>query len=85
MLKRVGRLPKTKKDNRGESYVAPDVREFLRNTLYDVAEVAVEGRRPGNVVAMLRNYIKRHPEQCAGIGACMRGGRAYLYRKGVGQ
>ena len=70
------RMPTARKG----SYVAHDVREFLRQGM-EVAEVTHEGRKAANVGAALANYIKKHQDTCAGIGACVRGGVAYLYRK----
>lgn len=80
MLKKVHDLP----DNRGfgskESYVAKDVREFCRNRTYDVAELTVEGKSSKQVYAAIK-HIKKNPDKCKGIGACMRNGRVYLYRE----
>lgn len=84
MLKRVRELPaKTVTPRKG--YAASDIREFLRNTMYDVAEVTHEGKSAKQIVVTLRHYIRRNPEQCKGIGVAMRGGKAYLYRKGVAE
>ena len=83
MLRRVRELPKPKGSGGRESYVARDVREFCRNRTYDVAEVAYEGKPAKSVVDSLKHYITRHPDQCAGVWAALRDGRAYLYRKGV--
>ena len=86
MLKRVRELPKPKSPAGRESIVAKDVREFCRNTTYDVAEVTIEGiKGPKVLVDSLKRYIRQHPEQCEGIGAALRDGRAYLYRKGVAE
>lgn len=83
MLRSVGELPEPARPGRrpGASYVAKDVREFCRNTTYDVAEVTVEGRDPRNVVQALKNYINKHPDACRGVRAVSRGGRAYLERE----
>lgn len=67
-----------------ESFVAKDVREFLRLGL-EVACVEIEGRKPANVASALSLYIERHPDQCAGLAACCRQGRAYLHREGDGR
>lgn len=83
MLKRVRELPAAKSPAGRESYVARDVREFCRNTLYEVAEVTCEGHGAKAVADALKHYIKGHPDQCAGVCAALRDGRAYLYRKGV--
>jgi hypothetical protein len=62
--------------------VERDVREFARNRTYQVAEVTVEGKDAKSVAAALRNYISHHADQCEGIAAHYRDGRAYLCRKG---
>ena len=80
MLKRVRDLPPGKSPAR-QNYVAADVREFCRNRTYDVAEVTYEGKRAKSVVDSLKHYIRRHPQQCEGVWAALRDGRAYLYRK----
>ena len=82
MLKKVRELPPSN-GRGGETLLGRDVREFCRNTTYDVAEVAIEGRNAHSLAGSLRRYIKSHPKQCAGIAVSERGGRAYLYRKGV--
>ena len=82
MIKRVRELP-AGRGIPGHSMVERDVREFLRNTIYDVAEVTVEGKTAQQVTSALRHYIRKHPDQCVGIGAAQRDNRAYLYRKGV--
>ena len=66
----------------GESYVAKDVREFLRMG-YDVAAVESPGRKANRVGAALKHYIKRNPKACAGVSAVQRGGVAYLVRGDV--
>jgi len=63
-----------------KSYVEHDVREFVRTGM-QVAVVEVRGHDAKHVVVALRNYIKKHPETCSEIGAALRGGVAYLYRK----
>lgn len=80
MLKRVSELPETVR-NRRESFVAKDVREFARNQTYEIAEVTAEGKTAKQVILALRMYIKHHPDQCKGIKAAIRSGRAYLYRE----
>lgn len=82
VLRRVGELPEaTRPSRRGTSYVAKDVREFCRNTTYDVAEVTIEGKDPKNVIQALRTYIARYPDACRGVRAVFRGGKVYLERE----
>ena len=83
MLKRVSDLPEGRTISR-DSYVAKDVREFARNRTYDVAEVTAEGKTSQNVYAAIKHYIQKNPEQCKGIGCCMRDGKTYLYRDEIG-
>lgn len=83
MLKRVRELPKPKSPTGRESIVAKDIREFCRNTTYDVAEVINENSKsPKVLVDSLRQYIRLHQEQCKGVGVAVRNGKAYMYRKG---
>ena len=63
-----------------KSYVEHDVREFVRTGM-QVAVVEAKGHEAKHVVVALRNYIKKHPETCSEVGAALRGGVAYLYRK----
>ena len=80
-IRQVRELPERKPNiPKRESYVAKDVRDFVRIG-YDVALVEHEGRKGKHVAVALQHYIRKHPEQCRGIGSCMRGGRAYLYRE----
>ena len=82
MLKRVRELPAKANGRPRDGYAASDVREFLRNTIYDVAEVTHEGKDAKKIAVALRHYIKRNQEQCKGVGVAVRNGKAYLYRKG---
>lgn len=80
MLKRVSDLPQ-RKSRSAEPYVAKDVREFCRNQTYDYAEVIAEKRKPNAVAAVLRLYIKRHPDTCKGVKVAQRNGHVYLCRE----
>lgn len=80
MLKRVSELPDTVRKSR-EGVVAKDVREFCRNQTYEVAEVTIEGKTAKQIVQLMRQYIKRHQDQCSGVTAALRGGKAYLCRE----
>ena len=64
----------------GESYVAADMREFVRKGM-DVAVLEVEGRKAGAIVDACKRYIKAHPDKLRGVHAGMRGGRAYVWRE----
>ena len=79
MLRPCKGVPNRGGRNKGDSYVATDVREFLRGGM-DAAIVEHKGKKPENVAAALAKYIKDNHELCAGIAACMRGGKVYLYR-----
>ena len=80
-IRQVRELPKRAPTRpRTESFVAKDVRDFIRIG-YEAARVESEGRSAKSVATALKNYIKAHPEQCAGIGSCIRQGGAYLYRE----
>lgn len=81
MLKRVSELPDAPRGGKRESYAAKDVREFCRNTLYDVAEITIEGKKPNGIAMSARRYIKRHPDQCKGVNVTLRSGKCYLYRE----
>lgn len=82
-IRPVRELPKPKRVLRQrESYVAKDVREFIRLG-YEVACVEVEGRTDKRVAAALKNYVEHHPDQCAGIAVRQRDGKAYLVREVV--
>lgn len=76
----VRELPAKRKKSHEESYVARDVREFLRLGC-EIACVESDGRPGKHVVMALRNYVRRHPDQCRGLKAFCRGGKAYLVRE----
>ena len=84
MLKRVNELPDTVRKSR-EGVVAKDVREFCRNQTYEVAEVTVintsDAGHYEQIVQLMRQYLKRHQDQCRGVTAALRGGKAYLCRE----
>lgn len=80
-LRPVRALPSKVGKGGKESYVAPDVREFLRQQM-DVACVEHPGKSAECVSQALWHYLAKHPEQCAGLAAAIRGGKVYLYRKG---
>lgn len=65
---------------KGTSYVAADMREFIRKGM-DVALIEIEGKKPGQIVVACKKFIKAHPEQYRGIKAGVRGGRAYVWRE----
>lgn len=79
MLRHVSTLPESH-GRPDVSYVARDMREFARNSQYDVVEVVIEGKSAVNICTACRGYIRSHPDQCKGIKAAIRGGKAYLYR-----
>ena len=79
-IRQVRELPKRVMPKNKESYVAKDVRDFIRIG-YDMACVEVDGRSANKICVALAHYIKAHPEQCKGIGSCKRQGKAYLYRE----
>lgn len=62
------------------SFVDADMREFVRKGM-DVAVIDVEGKKPAQIVAACKKFIKAHPEQYRGIKAGVRGGRAYVWRE----
>ena len=64
----------------GESYVAADMREFVRRGM-DVAVLEYDGRKAGAIVDACKRYIKAHPEQLRGCKAGVRGGKAYVWRE----
>ena len=65
---------------RGDSYVAADMREFVRCGM-DVAVIEIEGKNPKLVMAACKKYIKAHPDKLRGVRAGMRGGKAYVWRE----
>jgi len=79
-IRQVKELP-TRAGNRytGESYVAKDVREFVRLG-YGVALVEYPNVKPDALKRALVVYIKRNQDTCAGISVCIRKGRVYMVR-----
>lgn len=65
---------------KGTSFVAADMREFIRKGM-DVALIEHEGKKPGQIVVACKKYIKAHPEKYCGVHAGVRGGRAYVWRE----
>lgn len=68
-----------------ESFVAKDVREFLRLG-YDAAAFEYPGRDAKSIRAALASYIKKNPKTCSELAVCVRGGdkgTCYLYRRDV--
>jgi hypothetical protein len=65
---------------KGSSYVAADLREFVRKGM-DVAVIDVEGKKPAQIVVACKKYVEAHPEQYRGVKAGVRGGRAYVWRE----
>ena len=81
-IRQVREVPAPKRQNK-ESFVAKDVREFLRMG-YDAAVVESPGHDAKSVRASLASYIRKNPRTCAHLGVCVRGGdrgACYLYRK----
>ena len=64
----------------GDSYLAKDVREFMRQGM-DFAVVTHEGRSAANIMHALSVYIRKHPEIEKEIYCCRRKDTVYLYRK----
>lgn len=64
----------------GESFVAADLREFVRRGM-DVAVLEYDGKKAGAIVAACKRYIKAHPDKLRGVKAGMRGGKAYVWRE----
>lgn len=65
---------------KGDSYVAADMREFIRKGM-DVAVIEIEGKKPDQIVAACKKFVKDRPEQYRGVHAGVRGGRAYVWRE----
>lgn len=66
-----------------ESFVAKDVREFLRLG-YDAAVFEYPGRDAKSIRAALASYIKKNQKTCSKLAVCVRGGddgTCYLYRR----
>ena len=80
-VRQVRELPQ-RKTTKQESFVAKDVREFLRMG-YEVAVVEADGRKPQSVQAALSGYIKANPKACKGLKVAVRQGKCYLYREGA--
>ena len=81
-IRQVREVP-TPKYREKESFVAKDVREFLRLG-YDAAVFEYPGRDAKSIRASLASYIKKNPRTCAGLAVCVRGGdkgTCYLYRR----
>ncbi len=64
----------------GDSYVAADLREFIRKGM-DVALIEHDGKKPESVAVACKKFIKAYPEQYRGVHAGVRGGRAYVWRE----
>ena len=64
----------------GESFVAADMREFVRRGM-DVAVLEYDGRKARTIVDACKRYIKAHPDKLRGVRAGMRGGKAYVWRE----
>ena len=78
-VRQVRELP-AKVTAKKESFVARDVREFLRMG-YEVAVVEVDGRKAQSVQAALSSYIKANQRTCKGLKVAVRKGKCYLYRE----
>ena len=65
---------------KGSSYVAADMREFVRKGM-DVAVLEYDGRKASAIVDACKRYIKAHPDKLRGVHAGMRGGKAYVWRE----
>ena len=80
-IRPVKELPtRTGPGGRGESFVAADMREFVRKGM-DVAVIEHEGRKAGAVVDACKRYIEAHPDKLRGVRAGVRGGKAYVWRE----
>ena len=78
-VRQVRELP-ARRTTKQESFVAKDVREFLRMG-YEVAVVEAVGRKPQSVQAALTGYIKANQRTCKGLKVAVRQGKCYLYRE----
>ena len=65
---------------KGESFVAADMREFVRRGM-NVAVLEYDGRKAGAIVDACKRYIKAHPDKLRGVRVGMRGGKAYVWRE----
>lgn len=80
MLKRVADLPEMGRKSR-KTFVDSELREFARNTTYDVAEVVIPGHTAHSICISLRKCIRKRPNTYKGIRACVRSGKCYLVRE----
>ena len=80
MLKRVADLPEMGHKDR-KTFVDSELREFARNTTYDVAEVVIPGHTAHSIYLSLKSCIKKRPDTYKGIRACVRSGKCYLVRE----
>ena len=80
MLKRVADLPEMGRKDR-KTFVDSELREFARNTTYDVAEVVIPGHKTQSIVVALRKRIRSQPDTYKGIRAYVRSGKCYLVRE----
>ena len=64
----------------GESFVAADMREFIRKGM-DVAVLEYDGRKARTIVDACKRYIKAHPEHLRGCKAYVRQGKVYVRRE----
>lgn len=80
MLKRVADLPEVRRKDR-KTFVDSELREFARNTTYDVAEVVIPGHTARSIYLSLKSCIEKRPDTYKGIRACMRSGKCYLVRE----
>ena len=63
-----------------ESYVAHDIREFVRSGM-GAAEITYQGKGAERVRNACASWMRDHPEQSRGIHACVRQGSCYLVRE----
>lgn len=64
----------------GESYVAADMREFVRCGM-EAAVVELDGKTPRSIESAVRNYIKAHPREFRGVKVGTRAGKVYVWRE----
>lgn len=79
-IRPVRELPERASVNKGESFVAADMREFVRRGM-EVAVLEYDGRKPSHVTAAAKRYIKLHPKHLRGCKAGVRGGKCYVWRE----
>ena len=82
MLKRVNEIPARILTGR-KSYVAQDIRTFVRNETMDMAELTYEGKKADGIATSAKKYIARNPDTCAGIKVTKRGSHVYLIKEVV--